>query len=150
MFLAISGLRDVKNRIRHHFLTPGNRFPARNIHKTSASWRYWCFHHYYFSIWVNYNIFGCSCIALEMLKYQNQGMEKIKVLYCLGWHIMMSYDDVMWWCHMMMSKWQKYNDWPWQWPWQWAKKWHIFTQKYKKWNIFTQKCKKWNILNAKI
>ena len=32
-FLVISGLRDVKNRIRHHVLTPGNRFPARSVQK---------------------------------------------------------------------------------------------------------------------
>ena len=35
--LAISGLRDVKNQIRHHFLTPGNRFPARSVHKMTVS-----------------------------------------------------------------------------------------------------------------
>ena len=35
--LAISALRDVTNRIRHHFLTPGNRFPVRSIHKMKFS-----------------------------------------------------------------------------------------------------------------
>ena len=32
-----------QNRIRHHFLTPRNRFPARSVQKTSVSWRFWLF-----------------------------------------------------------------------------------------------------------
>ena len=38
-----SGLQDVKNRIRHHFLTPGNRFPARSAPKTFILIRFRCF-----------------------------------------------------------------------------------------------------------
>ena len=35
--LATSGLRDVTNRIRHHSLILGNRFPARSVHKMNVS-----------------------------------------------------------------------------------------------------------------
>ena len=34
---AISSLRDVENRIRHHFLTLGNRLLARSVHKMAFS-----------------------------------------------------------------------------------------------------------------